>query len=107
MTNLIYKYENSFGNRISVKVVKNKMAAPFKKVEVDLIFSHGICKELDLLDASLIYQVTTQSGSWYTFDGQRFAQGREQAFEYLKANPDFTARMMERVVQATHASDVK
>jgi recombination protein RecA len=97
------KNDIHFGNRLVVKVVKNKVATPFKKVELDLLFSEGISKELDLLDAAMFYQVTTQSGAWYALDGQRFAQGREQALEYLKANPEFAARMLERVMQVIHA----
>lgn len=78
------KNDKHFGNRIAIKVVKNKMAPPFKRVELDLLFSQGISKELDLLDASLLYGVVIQAGAWFSHKGEKFAQGREQALAYLK-----------------------
>lgn len=74
------------GNRVSVKIAKNKVAPPFKKVEVDLLFDQGISAELDLLDAALHYGVIVQSGSWFSIDGEKVAQGREQMLEYLKSH---------------------
>lgn len=87
----------AIGNRISVKVAKNKVAAPFKKVEVDLLFNEGISRELDLLDAAIACGVISKSGSWLSFDGSNFAQGREQAVEYFKGNEDTTQIIFERV----------
>jgi recombination protein RecA len=78
------KDDNHFGNRVLVKVVKNKMAPPFKRVEVDLLFSEGISRELDLLDAAVQYNVITQSGSWFSFENEKIAQGRDQVLVYLK-----------------------
>lgn len=78
------KNEEHFGNRISVKIVKNKVAPPFKRVELDLLFNEGISRELDLLDAALFYNVIAQSGSWFAFGDEKIAQGREQALAYLK-----------------------
>lgn len=78
------KNDVHFGNRIAVKVVKNKMAPPFKKVEVDLLFDQGISKELDLLDAAIHYNVIEKSGAWLLFDGANIAQGREQAIQVLR-----------------------
>src|SRR5579863_4657303 len=77
------KNEQHFGNRIAIKVVKNKMAPPFKRVELDLLFSEGISRELDLLDAALHYNVVTKSGAWLAFNGSNIAQGRDQALLYL------------------------
>jgi len=79
------KNDVNIGNRVRIKVVKNKIAPPFKQVEVDLLFSEGISKELDLLDAALHYKVIIQSGSWFSFDNVKIAQGREQVLQYLKA----------------------
>lgn len=78
------KGDRAFGNRVAVKVVKNKVAPPFKRVEVDLIFGEGISKELDLLDAAIHYKVVKQSGAWLSFDGKHIAQGRENCLKSLK-----------------------
>ncbi len=78
------KNEFHIGNRVRVKVVKNKVAPPFKQVELDLLFNEGISKELDLLDAALHYGVIKQSGSWFSLHDTKIAQGREQALQALK-----------------------
>ena len=85
--------ETHIGNRISVKVVKNKLAPPFKKVELDLIFSKGISAELDLLDAALFHGVIVKSGAWLSYGGEKFAQGREQALKHLQDSPELAAKM--------------
>lgn len=91
------KNDTHFGNRLAIKVVKNKMAPPFKRVEVDLIFSRGISKELDLLDAALHYEIISQSGAWFSFEGEKIAQGREQALEYLKAHPTVADQVRQKI----------
>jgi recombination protein RecA len=91
------------GNKLCIKVVKNKMAPPFKKVEVDLLFSEGISRELDLLDACLMAQVITQTGAWFSFDGEKIAQGREQLLAYLKENSDIVKVMRQRVKEIFQA----
>jgi recombination protein RecA len=82
------KQETHIGNRISVKIAKNKVAPPFKKVEVDLLFNEGISKELDLIDAALETAVIAQSGSWFSFEETKLAQGREQVCQLLKDNKE-------------------
>lgn len=94
------KEENHFGNRVAVKVVKNKMAPPFKKVELDLIFSEGLSPELDLLDAAINYNVITKSGSWLSFEDEKIAQGREQALGYLKENKEAFDKIRVKIRQA-------
>lgn len=91
------KNDVHIGNRVAVKVVKNKMAPPFKVVELDLIFGEGISRELDLLDAALFYKVVTQSGAWFSIDDQKFAQGREQALQALKSDAAIAQEIMQRV----------
>ncbi len=78
------KNDVHFGNRVLIKAVKNKVAPPFKSVEVDLIFSVGISTELDLLDVALKAGVVTKAGAWLAFEGKNFAQGREQAMQILQ-----------------------
>jgi recombination protein RecA len=84
------KNDVHFGNRVAVKVVKNKMAPPFRRVEVDLLFGVGISRELDLLDAALITGVIKQSGAWFSCNDVKIAQGREQVLEYLKTHQEET-----------------
>jgi recombination protein RecA len=91
------KNEKHFGNRVAVKVVKNKMAPPFRRVELDLLFNEGISQELDLLDAALHYNVITQSGSWFSFGEEKIAQGREQALEFLKEHKDLVVTIRQKI----------
>lgn len=79
--------EDVVGNRTAVKVVKNKMAPPFTKVEFDLMYGEGISEEGDILDLATTANMVEKSGSWYSYKGERLGQGRDQAKEYLKANP--------------------
>ncbi len=101
------KNDQHIGNRLSVKIVKNKVAPPFKAVELDLLFGQGISKELDLLDASLHYNVIKQAGSWFSFEDKKFAQGREQALNYLKENPSFAEDIGLRINEEIKAQKVE
>ena len=76
------------GHRVKVDVRKNKVAPPFKRVEVDVIFGEGISKELDLLDAALAYDIVQKSGAWFTFGKERVAQGRDNCLSKLKIDED-------------------
>lgn len=79
--------EEVTGNRTTVKVVKNKMAPPFTKVEFDLMYGEGISEEGDILDLAATANMVEKSGAWYSYKGERLGQGRDQAKEFLKANP--------------------
>lgn len=92
--------DTHIGNRISVKIAKNKVAPPFKHVELDLLFNEGISRELDLLDASIHFKVIAQSGAWFCFEGVNIAQGREQALKKLKADKELTERVAVKVRDA-------
>ena len=100
------KNDVQIGNRIRVRVVKNKVAPPFKVVELDLLFNEGISLELDLLDAATHYGVIEKSGAWLSFEGSKIAQGREQALKYLKENKDavsaITKQVHEKIKQQNH-----
>lgn len=93
------KDEVQIGNRIAVKVAKNKVAAPFKRVELDLLFTEGISKELDLLDAALFHGIIVQSGSWFSYETSKIAQGRESALAYLKENKDIAEEIRAKVYE--------
>jgi len=75
------------GNRTRIKVVKNKIAPPFKEAEIDIMFGQGISKEGDVLDLAASVNVINKSGSWYAYNGTKIGQGRENAKTYLKENP--------------------
>ena len=81
------------GNRVRVKVVKNKVAPPFKKCELDLMFGTGISKMGSLLDAAVKYDIIEKSGAWYAYNGEKIGQGRDKTLEYLTQNPDFTSQI--------------
>src|SRR3954454_4879426 len=76
------------GNRTKVKVVKNKVAAPFKEVEVDLLHGHGFSREGDLIDIGSAHGIVEKSGSWFSFGGERIGQGRENARQFLREHPE-------------------
>jgi recombination protein RecA len=80
--------DNVIGNRTKVKVVKNKVAAPFREAEFDIIYGEGISKEGDLIDLGVAQNVIEKSGSWISYKGERIGQGRENARQFLKDNPD-------------------
>lgn len=88
------------GNKVAIKVVKNKMAPPFKRVELDLMFGEGISAERDLLDAALAAGLVTQSGSWFSYAGEKIAQGRDQVINAFKANSKLVAEITTKVKEA-------
>ncbi|HZK43604.1 MAG TPA: recombinase RecA [Syntrophomonadaceae bacterium] len=87
------------GNRTRVRVVKNKVAPPFKTVEFDLMYGQGISKEGDLLDIGSEMEIITKSGSWYSYQGERLGQGRENAKEYIKNHPDFYKLISDQITE--------
>jgi recombination protein RecA len=81
------------GNRTKVKVVKNKVAAPFREAEVDILYGHGISREGDLLDLGAEQAIVEKSGAWYSFQGERLGQGRETARTFLKEHADVRTKI--------------
>ena len=92
------------GNQTRVKVVKNKVAPPFRQVEFDIMYGHGISKSGELLDLGVKAGVVEKSGAWYSFADQRIGQGRENAKAFLKDNPDI-AFQIEDKIRAAHGLD--
>ncbi len=88
------------GNKTRVKVVKNKMAPPFKEAEFDIMYGEGISKSGDLLDVGVKESVIEKSGSWYSFDGERIGQGRENVKRFFKDNTDIFKTVEARVREA-------
>lgn len=95
------------GNRVQIKIAKNKMAPPFKTVQVDLIFGYGISEEGDLIDAALSQQIIVQSGAWFSFNGEKVGQGREAVCSALRENRDLADRIRKAVLAAYAALRVK
>jgi recombination protein RecA len=88
------------GSRTRVRVVKNKVAPPFKQAEFDIMYGDGISTAGDLLDLAVQTDVVDKSGAWYSFDNERIGQGRENVKSFLKENPDVSARILEKVRKA-------
>jgi recombination protein RecA len=89
----IKDHEEVVGNQTRVKVVKNKLAPPFKQVEFDIMYGAGVSKTGELIDLGVKAGVVEKSGSWFSYDSQRIGQGRENAKAFLKANPDIADRI--------------
>ena len=85
------------GNRTRVKIVKNKVSPPFKEAEFDIMFGQGISKEGDILDLAAKCDVVVKSGAWYAYLGEKIGQGRENAKQYLRENPDVMKEIEEKV----------
>ncbi len=98
------KNEEHFGNRVCVKVVKNKVAAPFKSVEVDLLFNEGISQELECLDMAIARHIIKQSGSWFSFGEVKLAQGREQVLNLFKEDKKIYGEVMAKVRETLKVS---
>ncbi len=91
--------QETVGGRVRVKVVKNKVAPPFKQAEFDIYFNEGISKVGELVDLGVENGIIEKSGAWYSFDGTRIGQGRENAKEYLRNNPEACSTIQQRITE--------
>ena len=91
--------EDVIGNRTRVKVVKNKLAPPFKDAELDILYNEGISREGDLIDMGVQASVVEKSGAWFSYGGDRIGQGREAARLYLKEHSDISSAIEEKILQ--------
>jgi len=89
--------DNKVGSRVRVKVVKNKLAPPFKEAEFDMIYGEGICKLCDLIDTASELGVIKKSGAWYSYGEVRLGQGRDQAKKFLQENPELAQEIEKKV----------
>jgi len=95
------------GSRTKVKVVKNKVAAPFREAEFDILYGEGISREGDLLDIAVNNNILEKSGSWFSYKGERIGQGRENARQFLKDNKDVMAKLDTEVRKALGLAQAK
>jgi recombination protein RecA len=91
--------QDVIGNRTRVKVVKNKLAPPFKEVEFDIMYGEGISREGDLLDLAVEKEIVEKSGAWFSFDDERIGQGRENAKIFLKEHPEVSRAVEEKLLE--------
>jgi recombination protein RecA len=89
--------QDAVGNHVRVKVVKNKLAAPFKQAEFDIMFGEGISREGGLIDFGVEQDIVKKSGAWYTFDGEQLGQGKENSRRYLKENPEIANTIEQKI----------
>ena len=95
----IKKGEDMLGNRTRVKVVKNKVAPPFKKAEFDIMYGTGISLAGDILDTAIELDIVEKAGSWYSYNGERIGQGRENVKDYMDQNPDVLEEIRQKLVE--------
>ncbi|HET7846325.1 MAG TPA: recombinase RecA [Acidimicrobiia bacterium] len=96
---------DSVGNRVKVKVAKNKMAPPFRLAEFDIMFGHGISREGSLLDVAVDHGVVKKSGAWFTFDDDQLGQGRENSKRFLRENPEVAMQLQAKVYELVGLGD--
>ena len=96
--------DQAIGNQVRVKVVKNKVAPPFRKAEFEILFGEGISKLGELVDMGVEYGVVQKSGSWFSYDGTRLAQGRDATKAMLKDNPELCEEIEAKIMQAISAN---
>ncbi len=92
--------DGAYGNHTKAKIVKNKVAPPFKTAEFDIIFGKGISQASCLIDLGVQYDIVSKSGSWFSYNDERIAQGREKAIMYLEENPEVAEEIKNRIIEA-------
>jgi recombination protein RecA len=90
--------DQMLGNRTRVKIVKNKVAPPFKQAEFDIMYGEGISKVGDILDCAVEFNLLEKSGSWYSYKGERLGQGRENIKIYLKEHPEVAEELQANII---------
>ncbi len=91
---------DNVGNRVRAKIVKNKVAPPFRIAEFDIMFGEGISREGSLIDVAVEHGIVKKAGAWYTFDGDQLGQGRERAKQFLRENVEVSMQLQDRVLKA-------
>ncbi|MDE6448885.1 MAG: hypothetical protein K2L41_02245, partial [Muribaculaceae bacterium] len=97
--------DDAFGRHAKVKIVKNKVAPPFKRAEFDILFGEGISRSSEIIDLGVEYDIIKKSGSWFSYDGTKLAQGRDAARRVITDNPDLADELEARIIQAMKEAD--
>ena len=92
--------DEAIGNQTRVRVVKNKVAPPFRKAEFDIMFGEGISKSGEILDLGVEYDIIKKSGSWYSYEDTKLAQGRDASKNVIKDNPELAAELEAKIIEA-------
>ena len=103
----IKKGDEIFGNQTRVKVVKNKVAPPFKQTEFDILYNQGISKESELISIGVEHDIVEKSGAWYSYDGTRIGQGKDNVRDFLKENTEMAEEIEGKVRTALGVGDKK
>jgi recombination protein RecA len=96
----IKKGEEVIGNETKVKIVKNKVAPPFKTAEFDILYGEGISREGEIIDMGVAAHIVDKSGAWYAYNGEKIGQGKDNAREFLRENPDIAREIENKVREA-------
>jgi recombination protein RecA len=96
-TGTIKKGEEAIGNETKVKVVKNKVSPPFKTAEFDIMFGEGISREGEIIDMGVNFRILEKSGAWYAYNGEKIGQGRDNAREFLRENPELAREIENKI----------
>jgi recombination protein RecA len=96
-TGTIKKGEEAIGNETMVKVVKNKVSPPFKTAEFDILFGEGISREGEIVDMGVTARILEKSGAWYAYNGEKIGQGRDNAREFLRENPELSREIENKI----------
>ena len=96
----IKKGEEVIGNETRVKVVKNKVAPPFKVADFDILYNEGISREGEIIEMGVIHRIIEKSGAWYAYNGEKIGQGKDNTREFLKDNPDTAAEIERKIREA-------
>ncbi len=105
-TGTIKKGEESIGNETKVKVVKNKVASPFKTAEFDILYGEGISREGEIIDLGVLHKFVEKSGAWYAYNGEKIGQGKDNARIYLKEHPDMAIEIENKIRDAVGVASI-
>jgi recombination protein RecA len=99
-TGAIKKGDEVIGNETRVKVVKNKVAPPFREANFDILYGEGISREGEIVELGVLHKLVEKSGAWYAYKGEKIGQGKDNAREFLKSNPDIAAEIENSIREA-------